>query len=66
MLAEAAARFEDIEDWTAAAEQRHLAAAAADAAGRTQRRDAEAAAWLRLRRQVEGSPEAAAPQTVVL
>lgn len=53
LLAEAASSYEALEDFSRAAEQRHLAALVADAAGQPDRRHAEAAAWARLRQEAE-------------
>lgn len=48
LLQEAASLFEQLEDFASAAQRRHLAALAADAAALPDQRDAEAAAWARL------------------
>jgi hypothetical protein len=60
LLAEAAACLEALEDFGAAAEQHHLAALVADAAGATKQRHPQAAAWARLRRAADAVREAAA------
>jgi hypothetical protein len=60
LLAEAASCLEALEDYSAAAEQHHLAAVVADSAGLTKQRHTQAAAWARLRRAADAAGEAAA------
>jgi hypothetical protein len=60
LLVEAASCLEALEEYGAAAEQHHLAAVVADAAGLTKQRHAQAAAWARLRRAAEAAGDAAA------
>lgn len=59
LLVEASSCYEALEDYESAAEQRHLAAVAADAAGLQQRRNKEAAAWARLLRAADDDVETA-------